>query len=212
MAILYNGINGPFSGKVGAVVGYKWKNKSVMRGLPFAKKNRLPSALQIQQHAKFRLMNAFLIPLTKFLNITYNNLAVDMSGYNKAFSYNVKNAIGGIYPEFMIDYPMVLVSRGDLPNVQSASVSSAGAESLKFSWTDNSGKGKAKSTDLAFAAVYNEEKGQWNYEVNLAARNGGECIMDLRSFKAKVVHAYFGFISADGKEVTDSIYAGLVTL
>ena len=100
MAILYNGINGPFSGKVGAVVGYKWKNKSVMRGLPFAKKTA-PFTLQIQQHAKFRLMNAFLIPLTKFLNITYNNLAVDMSGYNKAFSYNVKNAIGGIYPEFI---------------------------------------------------------------------------------------------------------------
>ena len=81
MAILYGGINGPFSGKVGAVVGYKWKNKSVMRGLPSTRKGG-PSPLQIQQHAKFRLMNAFLNPLTKFLNITYNNLAVDMSGYN----------------------------------------------------------------------------------------------------------------------------------
>ena len=211
MAILYSGINGPFSGKVGAVVGYKWKNKSVMRGLPSTRKKG-PSPLQIQQYAKFRLMNAFLNPLTKFLNITYNNLAVDMSGYNKAFSYNVKNAIAGVYPEFMIDYPMVLVSRGDLPNVQSTNVSSPNAESLKFSWTDNSGKGKAKSTDVAFAAVYNEENGQWTYKMNLSARNAGECIMDLRLFKAKVVHSYFGFISADGKEVTDSIYTGLVNL
>jgi hypothetical protein len=212
MAILYGGINGPFSGKVGAVVGYKWKNKSVMRGLPSAKKVRRPSPLQIQQHAKFRLMNAFLIPLTKFLNITYNNLAVDMSGYNKAFSFNVKNAIGGIFPDFMIDFPMVLVSRGDLPNVLSANVSAPAAVSLKFSWTDNSGKGKAKSTDMAFAAVYNEENRQWSYEMNLSARNAGECIMDLSSFKAKVVHSYFGFISSDGKEVTDSIYTGLVNL
>ncbi len=117
MAILYGGINGPFSGKVGTVVGYKWKNKAVMRGLPSTRRGS-PSPLQIQQHAKFRLMNAFLNPLTKFLNITYNNLAVKCQVYNKAFSYNVKNAIGGIYPEFMIDYPMVLVSRGDLPNVQ----------------------------------------------------------------------------------------------
>lgn len=211
MAILYSGINGPFSGKVGTVVGYKWKNKSVMRGLPSTRK-RGPSPLQIQQYAKFRLMNAFLNPLTKFLNITYNNLAVDMSGYNKAFSYNVKNAIAGVYPEFMIDYPMVLVSRGDLPNVHSTNVSSPNAESLKFSWTDNSGKGKANSTDVAFAAVYNEENGQWTYKMNLSARNAGECIMDLRLFKDKVVHSYFGFISADGKEVTDSIYTGLVNL
>ena len=212
MAILYNGINGPFSGKVGAVVGYKWKNKSVMRGLPSAKKSRRPSDLQIQQHAKFRLMNAFLIRLTKFLSITYSNLAVEMSGYNKAFSYNVKNAIGGIFPEFMIDYAMILVSRGDLPNVQSPNVSSPISGTLKFSWTDNSGKGKAKSTDMALAAVYNEENGQWNYEFNLSARNAGECIMDLGSFKAKTVHSYFGFISADGKEVTDSVYAGPVNL
>jgi hypothetical protein len=182
-----------------------------MRGLPSSRKGG-PSPLQIQQHAKFRLMNALLNPLTKFLNITYNNLAVDMSGYNKAFSYNVKNAITGVYPEFMIDYPMVLVSRGDLPNVQSTNVSSPIAESLKFSWTDNSGKGKAKSTDMAFAAVYNEENGQWCYEMNLSARNKGECIMDLSLFKAKVVHSYFGFISADEKEVTDSIYTGLVNL
>ncbi len=211
MAILYGGINGPFSGKVGTVVGYKWKNKAVMRGLPSTRK-RSPSPLQIQQHAKFRLMNAFLNPLTKFLNITYNNLAVEMSGHNKAFSYNVKNAIGGIFPEFMIDYPMVLVSRGDLPNVQMPNVSSPVEGTLKFSWTDNSGKGKTKSTDMAFAAVYNEENGQWSYELNISTRNTGECILDLNLFKAKAVHSYFGFISADGKEVTDSVYTGLVNL
>ncbi len=65
---------------------------------------------------------------------------------------------------------------------------------------------------MAFAAVYNEENGQWDYELNISARNAGECILDLGSFKAKAVHSYFGFISADGKEVTDSIYTGLVNL
>ncbi len=211
MAILYGGINGPFSGKVGTVVGYKWKNKSVMRGLPSARRGG-PSPLQIQQHAKFRLINAFLNPLVEFLNITYNSIAVGMSGYNKAFSYNVKNAIGGIYPEFVIDYPMVLLSRGDLPNVQLPDVSPPVAGTLKFSWTDNSGKGKAKSTDNAFAAVYNEENGHWSCNENLAARNAGECVLDLGSFKARTVHSYFGFISADGKEVTDSVYTGLINL
>ncbi len=131
---------------------------------------------------------------------------------NKAFSYNVKNAIGGVYPEFKIDYPMVLVNRGDLPNVQSPSVSSRDAGSLIFAWTDNSGKGKAKSTDMAFASVYNEVNSQWHYDLNISARNAGECILDLGLFKAKTLHSYLGFISADGKEVTDSIYAGLVNL
>lgn len=211
MAILYSGINGPFSGKVGTVVGYKWKNKAVMRGLPTARSGG-PSPLQLQQHAKFRLMNEFLKHLIDLLNITYDNLAFQMTGYNKAFSYNVKNAIAGVYPEFVIDYPMVLVSRGDLPNVQSPVVSSPIVGSLQFNWTDNSGKGKAKATDNVFVAVFDEEKKWWKSDMNLGMRSSGTCLTDVSKLSAKRVHTYIGFISADGKEVTDSIYTGLVIL
>jgi Family of unknown function (DUF6266) len=211
MAILYNGINGPFSGKVGTVVGYKWKNKAVMRGLPSQRKGG-PSPLQLQQHAKFRLMNAFLNPLVSLLNLTFNNLAFQMTGYNKAFSYNVKNAIAGVYPEYNIDYPMVLISRGDLPNVTTPSVTSSETGILKFSWTDNSGKGKAKPTDMAFVAIFNEEKKQWINKLNLSMRSSGNCSIDVSKLFAKQVHSYIGFISEDGKEVTDSVYIGLVNL
>ena len=211
MAILYNGINGPFSGKVGTVVGYKWKNKAVMRGLPSQRKGG-PSPLQLQQHAKFRLMNVFLNPLVSLLNLTFNNLAFEMTGYNKAFSYNVKNAIAGDYPEYNIDYPMVLISRGDLPNVTMPSVTSSETGILKFSWTDNSGKGKAKPTDMAFVAVFNEEKRQWINKLNLSVRSSGNCSIDVAKLFAKQVHSYVGFISEDGKEVTDSIYVGMVNL
>ncbi len=211
MAILYNGINGPFSGKVGTVVGYKWKNKAVMRGLPSQRK-RGPSPLQLQQHAKFRLMNAFLNPLVSLLNLTFNNLAFQMTGYNKAFSYNVKNAIDGVYPEYNIDHPMVLISRGDLPNIATPSVTSPETGILKFSWTDNSGKGKAKPTDMAFVAIFNEEKKQWKSEMNLALRSSGTCLIDVSKLFAKQVHSYIGFISEDGKEVTDSLHIGLVNL
>jgi hypothetical protein len=211
MAILYNGINGPFSGKVGTVVGYKWKNKSVMRGLPSARKGG-PSPLQLQQHAKFRLMNAFLNPLVSLLNLTYNNLAFQMTGYNKAFSYNVKNAIEGVYPEFKIDYNMVLLSRGDLLNVISPFASSTSAGILKFTWTDNSGKGRAKPTDKIFVAVFNEVENQWKYDLNLAMRSSGTCLIDVSKLSAKQVHSFIGFISVDGKEVTDSAYLGLTTL
>jgi Family of unknown function (DUF6266) len=211
MAILYNGINGPFSGKVGTVVGYKWKNKAVMRGLPSQRK-RGPSPLQLQQHAKFRLMNAFLNPLVSLLNLTFNNLAFEMTGYNKAFSYNVKNAIAGVYPEYNIDYHMVLISRGDLPNITMPSVTSSEPGILKFSWTDNSGKGKAKPTDMAFVAVFNEEKKQWINKLNLSMRSSGDCSIDVTKLFAKQVHCYIGFISEDGKEVTDSIYIGMINL
>ncbi|HEX3081389.1 MAG TPA: DUF6266 family protein, partial [Puia sp.] len=113
MGKLMNGINGPFSGKVGAVVGYVSRGKSIMRGLPNINKSRKPSPLQVQQHVKFSLMNRFLGPIIPFLNVTNKTDNPDLSGYNKAFSYNVKNAFSGSYPDLVINYEMVLLTRGD---------------------------------------------------------------------------------------------------
>ena len=99
MAIIPQGITGPFIGKVGPVVGYVSRGKSIMRGRPNLSKSRKPSTLQLQQHAKFSLMNKFLAPIIPFLNETKKTVDIDLTGYNKAFSYNVKNAIAGAYPD-----------------------------------------------------------------------------------------------------------------
>ena len=81
------------------------------------------------------------------LNVSFKPQAMRMTGYNKAFSYNVKNALTGEYPDFQVDYAMVLLGRGDLPNAGSLTATSSSPGSLEFSWTDNSGKGKARGTD-----------------------------------------------------------------
>ncbi len=208
MAKLSQGINGPFSGKVGAVVGYTWKGIAVMRGRP-AKRTKPFTPKELNHQAKFRLMNKFLIPANGLLNVTFAHLAVGMSAFNKAFSYNVKNAITGIQPNLAIDYRMVLISRGDLPNAESPAVSSPSAGLLQFTWTDNSGKGNAKATDKAFVAVYSEEMGNWDYRLDVATRDQGKCEMVMLSFPGRPVQTFIGFISADGKDASDSAYTGL---
>jgi Family of unknown function (DUF6266) len=59
-------------------------------------------------------MNNFLGQLQFLLNLIFANVAINMTGPNKAFSYNVMNAIGGFYPDISIDFKMVLLGRGDL--------------------------------------------------------------------------------------------------
>jgi hypothetical protein len=68
MAIIPQGITGPFVGKVGPVVGYVSRGKAVMRSRPNISKTHKPSLLQRQQHTKFSLMNKFLGPIIPFLN------------------------------------------------------------------------------------------------------------------------------------------------
>ncbi len=210
MGKLLQGINGPFSGKVGPVVGYVLNNQAVIRSLPG--RNRKPlTPKQIHQRKKFALMNDFLGQLQSLLNMTFANVAVNMTGANKAFSYNVVNAIRGFYPDISIDYKMVLLGRGDLPNVESVKTTSTEDGKLEFTWTDNSGTGKAKPTDMAFAAVYNEELKDWEYGLNLATRKEGSCVIDISLYRNKPVHGYLGFMTKDEKDATATIYTGMVT-
>ena len=121
MGKLLKGINGPFSGKVGTAVGYMWNDIAVIRARP--RKRRKPfSDKELNQQARFTLMNEFLIPVKNLLNISFAHLAYRMSGFHKGFSYNVKAAILGIRPDLSIDYPRVLLSRGDLAKAETATV------------------------------------------------------------------------------------------
>ncbi|HET7003580.1 MAG TPA: DUF6266 family protein [Puia sp.] len=211
MGKLINGINGPFSGKVGSVVGYVSRGKPLMRGLPDISKSRKPSLLQAQQRVKFSLMNKFLGPIIPFLNITNKTDNPDLSGYNKAFSYNVKNAVSGSFPDLVIKYEMALLTRGDLPNIKQSEVRSQPPGNIMFSWTDNSGSGQARSNDKAFVSIYCPEiVNGWVYGLDLAERSEGRLIFDLANFTGRLVHTYIGFLSANGNEVSDSLYVGSV--
>jgi Family of unknown function (DUF6266) len=211
MAILLSGINGPFSGKVGTVVGYTWKGKAVIRSLP-KKRTRPLSPLQLQQHAKFSLMNKFLNPLLSLLNVTYNPVAVQMTGFSKAFSYNVKNAFAASQTGLAINYPMVLLGRGDLPNASSPSAQSLNSGELVFNWTDNTGTGQARATDKLYIAAYCEELNNWIASKTETTRSAGTFTLKLGLFKGKPVQTYIGFITADGKDVSDSAYTGPVNI
>jgi hypothetical protein len=208
MATITQGITGPFIGKVGPVVGYISRGKAIMRSRPKVIKSREPSLLQHQQHAKFSLMNRFLKPIIPFLNKTKKTVDIDLTGYNKAFSYNVKNAIAGTYPDLMIDYNMVLLTRGDLPNVKSAQTESMSSGQIAFHWTDNSGTGLARFDDKSFVAVYCKDLNDWIYGLDLAERSAGSYLLDVAKFSGQTVQAYIGFLSSDGKEVSDSLHVG----
>ena len=64
-------------------------------------------------------MTKFLKPIVELLNTSFKPEVPQLTGFNKAYSYNIKNAITGEHPSRRIDYHMVLLGGGDLPNVDS---------------------------------------------------------------------------------------------
>jgi Family of unknown function (DUF6266) len=212
MGTIQTGILGGFNGKVGTVVGSSWKGISTMRAMPKGRKSSFSPA-QLEQQAKFALMITFLQPLSTLMNLTYKKAAIKMSGFNKVFSQNVKNAIAGVYPAFTVDYPKVVLSRGSLANVNNAVAASTATGKLVFTWTDNtSAPNLVLSSDIVFVAAYNEALNQWVFLSSAAPRNAGTFTLDVTQFAGKPVQTYIGIMSADRNKTGPSIYTGLVNV
>ncbi len=205
------GILGHFSGTVGTVVGSTWRGIGYMRSKA-NKKTGAATQGQLEQQLKFSLMIKFLQTLKGLLEITYQNYAVNMTGSNSALSFNLKNAITGVYPAFAIDYSIALLSRGDLPNATGPAASAGAAGKVNFTWTNNAGTGKAADTDVAVLIVYCPDKALSIYTTNGAARNAGTDLFDVTAFSGKTVQTWLAFISADGNEISNSVFTGQVNV
>lgn len=130
-----------------------------------------------------------------------------MSAFNSAFSYNLKNAITGTSPDFEVAYAKALLSRGDLSNVV-APVATVTGNEIFFTWTDNSGIGKALSTDKSVLVVYCKALDSSIYMYPGPQRSAGSAQLDVSSFAHQDVETWLGFISADGAQVSNTIYTG----
>lgn len=218
MARIHKGILGGFSGTVGNVVGGNWKGIDYMRSQT-TKHNYKPTQAQLEQQAKFALMGGFLQTMSGLLMESFRNYAVKMTGFNNAFSYNIKNGISGVYPAFEIDYTKVLVSRGDLPNSTAPVVTAEADSVVKFTWTDGSGNSSAAGsahsahpTDMSILVVYCKELNRTLYVFGGAARSAETDSIAVLLFAGKKVQTWMGFVSADGSKSSNSIYTGEITV
>ena len=211
MAIMNKGILGPISGTVGTVIGGSWKGISYVRSQSTSRRTSFTQP-QLEQQAKFSTTMKFLQPMTGLLSTSFREFAVEMTGFNNAMRYTLKNAISGAYPAYTIDYSLALVSRGDLPNAGNPSAASTVAGTVNFQWTDNTGVGRAQSTDAAILVVYCPARQQCIYTTAGAARSAGADAFVVSSFSGEQVHTFVGFISTDGRNIANSIYTGALTV
>ena len=207
MGTFSRGLLGGFKGKVGSLVGSTWKGIEVLRSKAGGRKSNF-SPEQLQQQAKFTLIIKFLRPLAPWLNQVYGATAVQMTGFNKATACNMLNGITGEYPDYRINYRMISLGQGYLPNAESPAAGSTMTGKVIVSWKDNSGDGRAGLADKAFVALYCEDMNRWILNPNAGIRGDGTFSLDAPLFSGKTVQAYLGFVSANGKQVSTSLYAG----
>jgi hypothetical protein len=202
MGRIKKGILGGFSGKVGTVVGANWKTISYIRSLPQNVKN--PRTVgQVRQRTKLALVVALLKPLITVLRIGWKLYAKRQSAFNACTAYTLANAITGTFPNFQIDYRKVMISRGNLPRIHTPLIAGASGM-IRLTWQDNSQMGNAQRTDKLLFAVINPTKNETITKYGEAQRSTREFQCPVPDWVGDQVHVYAGFVSEDGKEISDS--------
>ncbi|RDK87373.1 DUF6266 family protein [Marinirhabdus gelatinilytica] len=208
MGVISQGILGGVSGKVGNVVGASWKGIDYLRIKPSNVANPRTEG-QVSQRTKFALTLSYLQPNLGFIKAGYKGYAVQKTEFNAAMSYVLNNAVGGTAPNFTIDYSLALLSRGNLSSALNPATDLTTAGQVTFTWDDNSAEGNANVTDKAMVLVYNPGKKESMYILDGADRTAGSQTITIPStYAGDTVELFMAFVSADGSQVSNSIYLG----
>lgn len=213
MSILSQGILGGFSGKTGPVIGSSWRGKPVMRAKPVFKKNRTFTDSQLNQQEKFKLMTSFLRSIDYLLNLSYKKGKNSKSGFQEAFSENIKNAIAGELSPFSIDYEKVKLAHGGIPVLSVIDCTAEASNMVKFSWNLQLDQGKkASEADRAIGVLYCPEDNLFLTSEFNTRRSGLELLVDAAMFTGKQVHSWFFFLSDNEALASNSVYTGSITV
>ena len=153
MGTIQNGLLGGFSGKVGPLVGARWRNKNIIRSAP-QPSSKPRSQKQVSNQSNFGLVSSFLAKYRAFINNYFIPDADEKSAYGSAMSYHRKHATLQEDGLHYMNYPNVLISKGALPGVMGATLTTGAANSLQLTWDDNSEQALAAPTDLLTVAAY----------------------------------------------------------
>lgn len=204
MGTINQGILGGFSGKVGPIVGFRWKSKYYIRARA-AKVSNPRTPKQQEQRGKFATAFNFLKNIKPFVRIGYKEFTRERSAFNSAMSYMLKRAVTGDGKDVKIDFDRVLVSTGSLMPVFEGTATQD-RDKMYFDWQDNSSMGNAESADIAMLLVYNKDKETAVYDTEAALRSDRHAELSLpNDWEGDELVAYLSFCSADGNSIANSI-------
>lgn len=205
------GILGAISGKVGTVVGSKWKGIRYLRSLSGPRKVALSEA-QIHQQARFGMGVKFLQPMHPVIKIGYRTQVKQQSPHNAALSDLLTSAIEGDYPDFRINYNRFRMAKGSMEPPRNANARFEDNEVI-FTWEDNTGSGDASEDDGAMLMVCSE--GLWPvYDVhNYTRADGiGRVIVDTAN-SGQTLYCFMAFAGQGyNRSVSNSTLVATITV
>lgn len=199
---------GAFVGTVGPVTGFIRNGRNLLRSSTSSVKDKRTS-LQLAQREKMRICNLFTGAFsgTGFFNKSFPAYSHTGTGYNRATSALMSRALTGVSLDMVLSYPLVLISKGRLPGAQAAKATIKKGI-IQFSFADNSSNGIAAADDTLILVAYAPDLHQAVFNLYGGFRKDKKGALNVSAFKGNAVETWIGFLSADERDASDSVYTG----
>jgi len=207
-----NGINGPFYGKVGKVVGASHRGIDYMRSLPDLKVDN-PSEKQIRQRLIMALISGWLKPLKAIIAIGFKALTGGTTALNTLFALIFKEALIVNGNDISINYKNVVLSKGELLASFVFEILSVIDSLMHIKWKNFNASVYNKSDDKATFVVYNPAKEKFVTFVGVANREAEQAELKLPTeFTGDAVHCWMQYVDLAGEKVSTSAYLGEIVV
>jgi hypothetical protein len=210
MARYKKGINGPFSGKVGRVVGASWRGVDYLKG-KHRKPTKPATEAQLRQRGILTLVNSWVKPIKDIIWIGFQVFKGAKTPVNGAVSLIMREAVMVDTAEPGIDFPRVILSRGELLISWVLEVLALPDAVLQVKWGNAAVSALNRDEDRANFIVYNPVKEKFVTFQGAALRADQEMQLQLPvDFLGDEIHCYMFYVNEDGDAVSTSQYLGLV--
>ena len=208
MAITQNPLIGRASGTFGGAVFSKLYNKNIVRSKPVSISDA-KSPAQLSQRAKFTAAHAFLSQIADFIALTYAPTSEERSGYSSAMSHFLRNNMTFVDPDWLVDFPSVILTAGPHPGLQSLSVVDPSCAGFDIVWDNSSPPAGANDADIVSFVILIKTEGNPIRYIEDETRNTESTSLILPASLAGETYHLFAFVTNPvGTIVSDSQYIG----
>lgn len=211
MGKIKNGVLGGVSGKVGAVVGASWRGIEYLRGLPKLQ-TKPRTAAQNAQTSKMTLFRGFLLGIDNIVKKCFQNYS-EYTEMNAAMSYNMKHAVAGEYPEFEVDFPALVYSKGELLGSWCPKAVSKAENQMTVSWKNRPFSNLSSGNDQVIVIMYCTKQGEFHIYDEIGTRSDNAVTLKIEGdVKRDTIHCYLSFYSKVHKISSTNEYIGKISV
>ncbi len=217
MGTYKQGIYGPYSGRVGNVIGSFWKGRCIMRirAASFTDANTIPQQIQ---RMKWKLVSAFVKANSKLVRLGFGAADATLTAFNSAMKFNIPEAITGTFPELKLELSQATLAMGNLLPVEGALMSSTVANTLQVDWADNTNNVDAFEDDNLMIAVIDTATGEVMHFNGYSRMDETATLTLSENWASRTVNAIGFFLKAGLTEVnsrdqvSNSVFMGSATV